>query len=119
MPVIEPAVQAQARVGPALVVVELRVPGGFVPEGQLPGPAAVSRQREAIARLQQSVVFRLAGTRFTVNRPFESVPLIALLIHSDALAALGRMGDVVVRISEDSLAAPTGAPAGSPGKPAR
>jgi len=118
-PVVEPPVEVRAGLGPARVLVELRLPGGFTPEGELPGPAAVSRQRETIERLQQSVVSRLAGTRFTVVRRFESVPLIALEIHADALAALRRMGDAVLRVSEDALAAPAGAPEAAPGKPAR
>jgi hypothetical protein len=97
-PAVDPIVTSRAAAGPARVLVELRVPAD---------PSGVSPEPAAIARVQQRVLARLAGTRFTVIRRFESVPLIALEIHADALSALAQMSDLVTRVSEDSLAAPT------------
>jgi hypothetical protein len=116
---VEPAVRSQASAGPVRVLVELRLTGGFVPEGEMTGPSGTRRQREDIARLQQTLVARLAGTRFRVVRRFETVPWIALEIHADALAALEGMPDVVARVREDSLSAPSGGAGASPGGPAK
>ena len=115
-PVIEPAVRAKAARGMVRVVVELRLPGGFTPEGERPAPAAVPAQRHAIAQLQQAVLGRLAGTRFATIRLYSSVPLIALEIGADALSALEGMGDIVVRVGEDAPRSPSGG--AGPGAPA-
>jgi hypothetical protein len=118
--VIDPAVRTEIQRGSARVIVRLRLPAGFRPEGELPGPAAVAAQRGAIAAGQQAVLSRLSGTGFTVARTYATTPFLALEVRPDALAALERMGDLVVRVSRDELAAPSGgaaAPAGPAGRP--
>jgi len=104
--VIDPEVRRDLHRGPARVLVELRVPGGLTPEGDLPGSAAVATQRGAIAAAQSTVLTRLAGTQFSVLRRYEAVPFLLLEIHGDALAELERMGDVVARVRVDSRKAP-------------
>ncbi|MBI2525482.1 MAG: hypothetical protein HYV93_05825 [Candidatus Rokubacteria bacterium] len=117
--VIDPTVRTEIQRGSARVIVRLRLPAEFRPEGELPGPAAVAAQRSAIAAGQRAVLARLAGTRFTVARMYSTTPFLALEIRRDALAALEQMSDLVVRVSGDELAAPGGgaAPAGPSGQP--
>lgn len=105
-PVIEEGVRAAIRQGSARVIVELRIPGGVKPEGDLASPAAVAAQRRAISDAQASVVARLAGTRFSQLRQYRSVPFLALEVGPDALAALEHMGDVVSRVLEDRTVLP-------------
>jgi hypothetical protein len=105
-PVIDPGVRAAVGQGSARVIVELRVPGGVKPEGDLAGPAAVAIQRRAISDAQASVIARLAGTRFSLARQYRSVPFLALEVGPDALAALEGMGDVVSRVLEDRRVSP-------------
>lgn len=116
-PVIDEGVHAAVRQGSARVIVELRIPGGVKPEGDLASPAAVAAQRRAISDAQASVVARLAGTRFSQLRQYRSVPFLALEVGPDALTALERMGDVVSRVLEDRMVLPragTGTPSERP-----
>lgn len=105
-PVIDEGVRAAVRQGSARVIVELRIPGGVKPEGDLASPAAVAAQRQAISDAQASVVARLAGTRFSPIRRYRSVPFLALEVGPDALMALERMGDAVSRVLEDRTVVP-------------
>lgn len=105
-PVIDPEVRNAVGQGSARVLVELRVTSGTRPEGELPTPEAVAAQRRAIADARQSILSRLAGTHFSLARQYASVPLLALEIRADALAALETMGDVVARVRADTTAAP-------------
>ena len=104
---IEPEVRTAVTAGRARVLVELRILGGTRPEGELPTADAVSAQRHAIAAVQQSVLSRLTGTNFSVGRRYTSVPLLALEIGADALAALEAMGDLVVSLRADRAMPPS------------
>lgn len=104
---VDPRVESQVARGPTRVLVELRVPGGVRPEGEL-SPERLAAQRRAIAAAQNEVLSRLAGTDFTLVRRFETVPLLALRIGPSALATLGTMGDVVTRVVADSTSPPAG-----------
>ena len=99
--------------GPARVLLELRVPGGFRPEGDLASAEAVSAQRDAIEVARQHVIARLAGTRFSITRQFVSVPVLALHIGDDALAVLEGMTDLVARVTLEG-ARPPSRPRGRP-----
>lgn len=114
-PVIDEGVRAAVRQGSTRVIVELRIPGGVKPEGDLTSPAAVAAQRRAISEAQARVVARLAGTRFSQIRQYRSVPFLALEVGPDALAALEHMGDVVSRVLEDRTVLPR-AGTGTPSK---
>jgi hypothetical protein len=109
-PSIDPRVRETIRRGEALVLVELRIPGGAVPEGRLSGPDAIVAQRQAIAAAQASVLSRLSGTHFSLRRRYETVPFLALGVGPDALAALESMIDVVARVRPDTTVTPQGAP---------
>lgn len=106
-PMIDPHVRTAVAAGRARVVVDLRVPGGTTPEGDL-SPADAAARRNAIAAAQQSVVSRLSGTDFSVSRRYTSVPQLALEIGADALLALERMGDLVISVRADRAVPPTG-----------
>jgi len=110
----DPAVRAAAATGLARAIVELRIPGGWRPEGEL-SPEGAARQHAAIASAQHAVITRLAGTSFRVLRVYDAVPMLSLEIGADAVAALEGMGDVVTRVHEDASATPqpTPAPPGS------
>ncbi len=114
-PVIDEGVRAAVRQGSTRVIVELRIPGGVKPEGDLTSPAAVAAQRRAISEAQARVLARLAGTRFSQIRQYRSVPFLALELGPDALAALEHMGDVVSRVLEDRTVLPR-AGTGTPSK---
>jgi hypothetical protein len=105
-PMIDPKVRHATTSGPASVLVELRIPGDIKPEGDLRDQGAVVAQSRAIEAAQQSVLDRLAGTRFSLSRRYTTVPMLALQVHPDALTALEGMGDVVARIVEDASAPP-------------
>jgi hypothetical protein len=104
--VVDPTVAAQVRHGPSRVLVEVHVPGGFKPEGEL-SPAAAAAQRQAITAAQQRVLSGLAGTGFRLARSFAGVPFLALEIDAGALGALRAMPDVVRRVAADELSAPS------------
>lgn len=113
-PLIDPTVASKVTAASTRVIVELRLPGRFRPEGELGDAAAVARQRQEIVGARQIVLGRLRGTRFTLLHEYASVPMLALEIGPDAFAALQQMGDIVVRVVDDALAAPN-APAGTRG----
>jgi subtilisin len=92
------AVRATARArGSAPVIVQLAVP--FVPEGAL-GDREASRQREAIAAAQESVLARLAALAPAGVKQFETVPYLALVADESVLDAL-EADPAVVAIQED------------------
>lgn len=115
-PMIDPDVRRSVQSGDAPVIVELRVPGGFQPEGRLAGVDAVAAQRHAISEAQSSVLDRLGGTDFVAIRRFRTVPFLALRVGPQALAALETMSDVVVRVRREGTMRPLaepGIPSGS------
>jgi len=88
---IDPRIEDDVARGVARVLVEVRPP---------------------IARAQDEVLARLAGTDFKLVRRFETSPLLALEIGPSALAALKAMGDVVVRLMPDAVIPPAGGSSG-------
>ena len=97
LPVVDPAVRAALQTGPARVLIELRITPDFRPEGDLPG-STVEAQRRAIAEAQADILSRLSGTEFALARQYDTVPVLALEIDSDALARLEAAGDLVARV---------------------
>ena len=95
-----------SRQGHARVIVELRLSGGHVPEGQLSDAATVT-QRHELAGVQRQLLSRLIGRAHRVVHQYESVPLIALEIGPDALAAIEASTLAVNRVVEDTLHTPT------------
>lgn len=97
-PQIDPALPEALRQGRVHVLVELKVPGGWRPEGALPDPAAVAAQRKAIAEVQAMLMARLADTSASLVRRSASTPWLALEIDGDGLRRLESMGDLVSRV---------------------
>ena len=88
---------------PVRVIVGLRAP--FVPEGRLPGRAAVQAQREAIVRAREAMISRLRAGTWTVEHAFESIPFVALQAQPETIDALRSSPDVA-SVREDRLLAP-------------
>jgi len=93
-PAVDPGVRQTVKSGTAKVLVELRIS---------------ALQRQAIPEGQDRVLSKLANTRFTVARRYQSIPLLALEVGADALAKLEGMTDVV-RIRADGATPPASAP---------
>jgi len=103
--IIDPEVLQALGGGSVRVLVELRVPS-VRPEGELTSEAARA-QRQAIAAAERAVLSRLSGNRFSLVRGYETVPLLLLEVHDDAVRTLEGMGDVVARVRLDSPIPPT------------
>ena len=92
--------------GSARVLVRMSLPGvAYVPEGRLPDPASVSRQRRDVAAVQSQVTSRLRGRQHSVLRRYQTVPILALDVGPDALAEL-EAAFPVEAIVEDRLHVP-------------
>ena len=104
---VPPGIRSQIQTeGSARVLVRMHLSGtAFVPEGQLPDPASVSRQRRDIAVVQSQVMSRLRGRQHSVLRRYETVPFLALEVGPDALAELEAAFEVAA-IFEDQLRQP-------------
>ena len=101
--------QLKARVannGYARVIVELWLPGTYVPEGELPTPADVVVQRANLASAQQQVLSRLRGRGHTVLHQFQTAPFLVLVVQPDALEELEASTYHVRRVIEDTLNEP-------------
>ena len=91
---------------PARVIVELALPSGrHVPEGRLPGPAAIAAQRRAIAAAGDRIVAHLPGGPRSVLRRFTTVPYIVVEADSATRTALAASPDVV-RVMDDAIVRP-------------
>jgi subtilisin len=90
--------------GRARVIVEVRLPGSFVPEGKLATWAHVAAQRTSLGSARSRVLSQLRG--HTVLRQFESVPYIALEVDADALRVLEGATADVRRVVEDAQHVP-------------
>ena len=77
-----------AAYGSALVLVGLELPWQM--ESRLSQPE-LQAQRTTIASIQNELLDRLAGRKFTVVRRYQEIPGIALEVSADALAELARL----------------------------
>ena len=95
------------RHGRVRVLVELRLPAGrHVPEGRLSSAAAVRAQRDDVAAARRQLLARLSGRTHRVLHEYATVPLVAMELTPDALAALDASVFHVARVVEDRLRAP-------------
>ena len=101
---VERSVLDELASGRARVIVELRLPGGFHPEGTL-GENARDAQRRAILAAQQSVLTAIEGAETRLIRRPTTVPFLALEIGPEALTKLETLPDLIVRILSDSTTA--------------
>jgi subtilisin family serine protease len=95
-----------ASTGSARVIVEVRLPTAFVPEGALGFGAAILAQRANIALAQSQVVARLQGLGHTVLHRFVTVPQIVLEVEADALSTLATSTFYVRRVVGDEMYEP-------------
>jgi len=89
----------------ARVIVEVRLPAGVVPEGNLPDATTIINQRQAIADRIAQVLSRLPAGARPVPRAFQTVPFLALELTADERAALALDPDVA-RVVDDTLLFP-------------
>jgi subtilisin family serine protease len=106
-PEVSPGVRQQLQhAGVARVIVELRLPAGtHIPEGRLPGRAAVGRQRQDIASTQSQILSRLSSAPHFVVRRFQTVPFMVLDVGPGALQELEASAFEVQRVIEDEFLA--------------
>lgn len=90
-PSIDRELREQVRAGRRRVLVELRV--AWTPRAE--------EHAAAIMAAQRTLLDRLAGLDVLVARRYTAIPYLALEIDAAALAALERMGDLVVRVVAD------------------
>lgn len=100
---VAPDAREALSMGRARVIVELQLPDGFKPEGEL-SEALAQLQRAAIADAQQHVLIALADSGARLIRRPETVPFVALEIGPDGLAILVDMPTRVSRVRLDSTA---------------
>lgn len=76
------------RAGRGLVRLVVTVAVAYVPEAELPDPAAVRRQRDRIADAQRRLLAELARYRVEVLTRYERLPQLALTVDEPALRHL-------------------------------
>ncbi len=89
--------------GTVRVIVNLNIPEWA--SKRLSKEAEVA-QRQKIADAQRLTLGELAGTRYKINRQFETVPGLAMEVGPDALAVLQR-SPRVLHVSEDTKLSPS------------
>jgi hypothetical protein len=94
--------------GGARVLVDVRLLQPMRPEGELTDADRLA-QRHAIATAQDSVLAGLGGTHFVLLRRYDTIPLLLLDVQDDAVTALERMGNLVLRVRLDIPKAPSAA----------
>ncbi|HEX6898277.1 MAG TPA: S8 family serine peptidase [Thermoanaerobaculia bacterium] len=92
-----------AREGVVRVLVRLNLP--FTPEGGL-ASVQVRDQRQAVARLQDTVLQRLAGANARPHARYRFIPYMALAVDAPALDRLARLPEVAA-VEEDVFERPS------------
>ena len=70
------------------VIVGLKLPDGFTPEGELPSVDAVERQRSDITAARQALMDSLQGYEAAAYASWDSLPHVALQASAAALKHL-------------------------------
>ncbi len=91
--------------GRTRILVQLRLPAAYVPEGRLLNPTAVAAQRRAIDGAAARVLSGLDPAGHRLVRRYQTVPVIALEATPALRAALNRSPDVV-RVFDDEIVRP-------------
>jgi hypothetical protein len=99
------SVDAAAEQGAAPIIMQVRLPVPYRPEGKLSG-ALIERQRQAITRGQDAVLKVVAGSKTAAIKRYQFIPHLALHADTTALTALVASPDVVL-VREDALGRPT------------
>ena len=90
--------------GSVAVIVGLKLPAGFKPEGTLP-PQAAESQRAAIATARRALLASLVGYGVKTSAVYQTVPYLALRVDATALKILGS-SPLVAAIQEDAIERP-------------
>jgi hypothetical protein len=85
---IEELVAKADLLGTLNVLVALKLPQPYVPEGQLPDRAAIDRQRAAIAAARESLLVSLSSANATEYRRLDPTSVIALKVDAAAMRLL-------------------------------
>ena len=83
------------------VIVTLRLPGGFTPEGELADPEAVEKQRRLIAATKEQLLDSLRGYAAEAYASWNSLPNLGLRVDAAALEQLANSRHVRA-IQEDA-----------------
>jgi subtilisin family serine protease len=89
--------------GSTPVIVGVRT--GFVPEGDLAGPAEVTAQRDTMHAAVEGVMGQAAAAGVLLGRRFETIPFFTARVDAASLAALSTLPGVA-SIEHDALNAP-------------
>ena len=100
-PEIEELVAKANLIGTLNVLVALKLPQPYVPEGQLPDKAAIDRQRGTIATTRKSLLASLSSTNASEYRRLDPVPVVALKVDAAAMRLLAA-SPLVDAIQEDA-----------------
>ena len=100
-PEVEELVAKANLIGTLNVLVVLKLPQPYVPEGQLPDRAAIDRQRAAIAATRESLLASLGSAKATEYRKLDPIPVIALKVDAAAMRLLAA-SPLVDAIQEDA-----------------
>jgi len=92
--------------GTLRVIVGVKLPKIFQPEGNLGSPQAVDEQRNAIYTAQQALLDSLKGFAVTVNARYIYIPFLALTVDEAALKAV-TSSPLVTGVQEDIAVPPT------------
>ena len=87
------------------VLVQLRTPAPFEPEGRLQNSSAIAAQRRAIDNAAARLLARLNSAEHRVARRYQTLPFVALEVTPAARAALERDPDAL-RVFNDEIARP-------------
>jgi len=100
-PEVEELVAKANLVGTVNVLVVLKLPQPYVPEGQLPDGAAIDRQRAAIGEARKSLLASLGSAKATEHRRLDPTPVIGLKVDAAAMRLLAA-SPLVGAIQEDA-----------------
>jgi len=100
-PEVEDLVAKANLIGTLNVLVVLKLPQPYVPEGQLPDRAAIDRQRAAIVATRESLLASLSSAKVTEYRRLDPTPVIALKVDAAAMRLLAA-SSLVAAIQEDA-----------------
>jgi hypothetical protein len=94
-----------AKTGTVSVIVGLKLPEPYKPESKSTDPAAIDRQRAAIAQARDALMASLRNTTAAMYAKWDPLPSAALRVDAAALKLLGQ-SSLITTIKEDRLSKP-------------
>jgi len=99
---ISSLIEKVLKTGSVNVLVGLKLPDGFTPEGHMASDDAIERQRANIATARKTLLESLSGLGVKEYGHWENLPFVALTVGEAALRRLAGSPNVT-RIQEDGL----------------